>query len=225
MPPRQATPIPAALAVEIEPFGDDELDEAIDAIWAGQEVPAKIGNFELTDDARAEWAMRKVADWQLRVNEINMQAEEWKLRIEQHRIEQTRRLEARIAVFEIPLAQYGINHRLRTKEATTTLPSGKIKTTQSKTATVFIDSDREAQFVKWAQAHLPEEQLDVVVKFTPKTYVSELRKLKLRVVDAPDGEHVVEWSPDGEKDWTKVEGVYVEIPGKIKPTVTPDLHR
>lgn len=225
MPPQSATPIPAALAVEIEPFGDDELDEAIDAIWAGQEVPAKIGTFELTDDARAEWAMRKVADWQLRVNEINMQAEEWKARIEQDRVERTRRLEARIAVFEIPLAQYGINRRIATKEATTTLPSGKIKTTQSKTATVFIDADREALFVKWCEEHLPEEQRAGVVKYTPKTYVSELRKLHLRVVDAAGGAKVVEWSPDGEKGWTKVEGVYVEMPGKIKPTVTPNLHR
>lgn len=226
-------PIPAALAVEIEPFTDEELDAAIDAILAGDEqaVPAKVGSFELTDEARAEWAMRKLQEYGIRLAEENRQRDEWVERIEANRREVTGRLEARSRVFVVALERYAVLRRqANEKDATISLPSGTVKTTKATKPSVHIGN--EEAFARWARTNLPPEERDKVIVDVPKVYISELRKLHVRTVEVPvdpkdpggRAELVVQWSRTGDGPWKRVGGVYAEKP-TIKPTVTPDLSR
>lgn len=231
--PNEPVPIPAALAVEIEPFTDEELDAAIDAMLAGDvdAVPAKVGNFELSDEARAEWAMRKVREYRLRLAEIKRQHDDWVARIEQNREEVSGRLEARVRVFDVALERYAILRRVANeKDATIALPSGKLKTTRDKQPTVHIGN--EEAFARWCRANLPPDVRAKVVVDIPKLYISEFRKLHTRVVEVPKDpddprgpqEMIVQWSPTGDEPWRRVTGAYAEKP-KIKPTVSPDLSR
>lgn len=214
-------PLPANLAVEIEPFTDDELDTAIDAIWANtpDDIPAAVGTFLLSDEGRAEWAMRKLRGFSLRLVEVNRQHDDWVARIEGNREALTVRLDARVTVFRTALERYGVLRRKANKDdATIRLPSGVVKTTESKRPVVSFSD--ETRFATWARRHLPPEQLANVVKDIPKLYIMELRKLHLRVVD--EG---VQWSADGKTDWVLIDGVTSEPAGIVKPSVTPDLTR
>lgn len=226
-------PLPAALAVEIEPFTDDELDAAIDAIWAGEvdAIPAKVGNFELTDEGRAEWAMRKLVEYSLRVRDIDARHDDWVERIERNRAEEKRRWEARAAVFDKVLERYAVLRRAANeKDATIHLPSGTVSTKKPKAPTVHIGN--EEAFARWARTNLPPDERDKVLVEVPKVYVSELRKLHVRVQEVPKNdddpggptEMVVQWSRTGDGPWKRVVGTYAEKP-TVKPTVSPDLSR
>lgn len=223
---KDVVPIPAHLAVAIEPFTDDELDEAIDAIWRGEEPPAKIGSFEISDEGRAEWAMRKLVGFQGRVNEINRWHDDWAERIENDRQEQLRRVTARVTIFQTVLEQYGKLRRIADPKnnATTYLPSGTIKTTLGTKPTVHIDDD--AKFAAWALTNIPEDQRGPVVKLIPKVYVMEFRKLLTRIGKRKggpdDGAEIVEFAATEKGPWVEVKGVRVEQP-EIKPSVHPDL--
>lgn len=222
MPSSSPVPIPAHLAVEIEPFTDDELDEAIDRIWEGarDRIPAKVGQFELSDEGRAEWAMRKLAAFRSRLKEIGDQFDDWAERIETERAIQTRRLEARCVVFEGALKQYGVNRRgPKGENATTNLPSGTIKTQLATKPT--IDFADEAAFARWARRTLPDDQLAEVIKENPKVYILKFRKLHVRARKVGES-YVVEWSETGDEPWVVVPGASATDP-VVKPSVTPRL--
>lgn len=211
------SPLPAELAVPVEPFTDDELDAALDAVLRGKpdEVPAKIGSFELTDDSRAEWAMRKLSDLVNREAEFKDQAAEWRDRINQWEAERVRLLQMRAQVFIQALEAYGVNKRARDEnDKTTTLPSGVIKTTRPKAASVHIGN--EAAVIEWAQKNLPAAIRDLVVKTNPKAYVSELRKI-VKVVRGKTGVRV-------EYEGQFVPGVFTQEP-ETTAAATPNLYR
>jgi phage host-nuclease inhibitor protein Gam len=205
-------PLPASLAAIIEPFTDDELDAAIVAQVEGREVPAKVGNFAIDTDPKAEWALRKLAALDARRMEIIETHQAWIAQIEQSLAENVARIDPRVEVFRNALEQYAKNKRAEDDRAKTIqLPSGTVSTTRTQKPSVHIAN--EEAVLKWAMNALNQNDYERVVKLSPKVLVSKLRE----IVDITVNErgHAVVWRETGEY----VPGVYVEEPGRITATV------
>lgn len=164
--------LPATMTTDAPEFAD-ELDEAIlvgviadDAAFA-RWVPANVG--------QAEWAMRKLATLRGRARDVERQADAWREPIAEWESQELARVRPGIAFFDRAVVAYAIAQRDATKEATTLLPSGFIKTRRGKQPVIEVADD--AVVVAWAGEHLSGDVYEVVIKATPKVLISELRPL------------------------------------------------
>lgn len=233
-------PIPHELALEQEPFSEQELDEVLDtgplspeqlAELEGHLAPELVAvhRWQIEDDQAAEWAMRMLAAIDLETSGIREQAALWVERINAWRNEATGRLHQRADFFDAQLRMYAIRvRRADPKRATISLPSGKISTRAPKEPKVEIANEEE--FVKWAAETLPEEEFEQVVETVEKARILAIRKLvrvdSRNVIDNDDGhgnveqhtEYSIVWDSTGEV----VAGLSAEL-GAATATATPAL--
>lgn len=171
-----ALPLPPALAIREEPFSEEELDEAVDALAAGLPVPAAVGKFIIDDDAKAEWAGRHFKAFETqRVAAID-QATEWHDQIGEWLQAELARLDPRIGIFEEALKRYAINRRQADEKnaKTTNLPSVIVRTHRSKTPIVHIGNLDAV--TEWARG-LTAAELREVAKITVEVQITKLRKV------------------------------------------------
>lgn len=210
-------PIPPELAVPNEPIADHELAMYLDAVhdaagessvdlhvaaaWLAddenaQTVPARVARWRCESDDEAEWALRKLALAEAELSRLREQADEWAARIEQWFRSAAQQHERTAEFMADRLRDYGIRRRAAGGGATLDLPSGTIKTQQSKPAVKIADDEKlyaaiEAldgdALVKWNDAMLNAgiEQHELV-KITHKVYAQPLRKL-VQISEKPDG--------------------------------------
>lgn len=186
-------PIPAELAVEHEPFDDDELGLALELGALESEDPdtltdearrrQEVHRWVPTDTGAAEWAMRKLAEVDRNRDAITVQAAEWQARIDRWHDRMVKALDTRAEFFGGTLTTYGIAERQRTGQATVHLPSGSIQTTDRKARPKVADREAAAES---AAANLEGDDLAAVVE-TPKppapvAKATELAK-RVRIVD------------------------------------------
>lgn len=213
-----ALPLPPELAIDIEPFSDEDLGYYL--AWDGddpdpsQQAPhvVRVGQFEIDNDEKAEWAARKFQAIDVDIDAARAQAAAWKARIDDDLERKVGRLEPRRTFFEDVLKAYAIARRQADdRNATTSLPSAEITTRQSKKAVVHVGN--EDAVIAWALRELPAETRDKVVKTTRKAMVTELRK----VVSVVKGGHRVVYEETGEV----IPGLYTTPPGEITASVSP----
>lgn len=160
-------PMPAALAVEEEPFPIETVDTL--ALLMEDTTSAALGALEgdelarveravawrITDDGGAEWAMRHRNQQAEAATAIREQADEWRRRITEWERQQLRGPQERMTFFEAHLQDYAIRRREETagKVKTVNLPSGKVSTTGSSPRPIVVD---EEVFVAWAQENAPD---------------------------------------------------------------------
>lgn len=219
-----ALPLPAHLAVDAEPFDDDDLElwlendgeEGLGFVTDPrvQERLARIGNFVIDDDGRAEWAGRKLADFARRRAACIEQHQAWLEQVQQSMNEELARLDPRIALFDAALVQYGVQARTADENRKTiSLPSVTIKTSKASKPVVHVAN--EDTVIAWADRNLPAEIRDKVVKTTRKVLVLEFRKIT-GIMRASNGSRAVD-RESGEV----VPGTYVVEAGTVTASVTP----
>jgi hypothetical protein len=204
-------PIPPELAVDDEPFTDEELDTYFAVMDAGPnaelrpdgsadpdmadavEVGHAVAGWRVEGDDRAEWALRKLAVSREEVSRLEQQAADWRRKIEAW-FEQAAAPHRRRALWAIDvLEDYALRLREHGGPATLHLPSGTIKTTESKPAIEVVDDAEVASWLETIDGRLTPEQAalwdeameaaglaidsDEFVKRTPKVYVGPLRKV------------------------------------------------
>lgn len=161
-------PIPATLAVDVEPFTDDELDEALDVIGDESHPPvpeSKPGRFVADDDSAAEWAARKYAAEQSTISAVRSQATEWRERINDWEAAETIRARKRATFFEQHLIAYIARRRAESefvrKDGTVdwrvksvSLPSATLKSSRRSARVKVGESEgAEAAAVEWCEAN------------------------------------------------------------------------
>jgi hypothetical protein len=189
----------------IPPFGDNipealrdasanAIAEAVElAAYEGVD-PADVGSlvarddpradkWRITDDAAAEWALRRYAAADDEIAELNEQADTWRKQIDDWLAERTARPAATRAFFGQLLADYALRYREATGRATVILPSGAVPTRNESPKAVVADADA---FVAWANESMPE-----AVKRTP--LVSELRR-RVAITETETGRTIIDLS-------------------------------
>jgi hypothetical protein len=193
--------LPAALAISLEPFDDDELDAAL-AVDSEDEpvhhtldpyVPAPL-RWEIEDGRAAEWAMRKLAACKVDLVARLREASWYSAQIDAWREQETKPLIRRANYFENLLADYA--YRIRTESdaavKTVSLPSGKIETRGKDDGGKIVLDDREA-FMRWVEEVVPlfAEKLFARLEPRPITEIREHVKLVKvpahRTVEFDDG--------------------------------------
>ena len=209
-------PIPAEVFYdEAPPLSDEDLDqlfaavehladgdadvveevafhEAMSVLAGPDDLPSTphaqaTARWEVTDDTAA-WAAAKYAEASVTLDQLAVQAEEWRARIE-HWFRQASRRHARTAAFmEQRLEQYALRVREDGGPATIPLPAATLRTTVRKPSVIVEDDDAVAAWADSVPAGVLEEMLDGVelVHRTVKVAVVPLRKL-VRVQEEPDG--------------------------------------
>jgi hypothetical protein len=188
-------PIPAALALDDEPFDETALDYALDVEAdeaSGFDVSGerlddvhRISRWYPTDVGAAEWAMRKLADHQRNLDEITRQAAEWQSRIDAWHEAMTTKVSARASFFRVALIRWALDERERDPKgpATLTLPSGVVRTTSRKARPKVVD--RAAAAVS-AIHNLDDDDRAAVVEVPPQPQpvakATELAK-RVRIVE------------------------------------------
>lgn len=162
-----------------------EAEEAVDAAtnedqpWRLGQLPSSFGRFQVTDDGTAEWALRKAAEQDTRLDEIAAQAQGWRDEIDRWETQQGKAPTSFRAFLVAHLTAYmaarvDADQKLRT----VSLPSGKLKATSHKAKVGLSEiPDQLAELIAWADENLEGEELDAVVKTTRKPMVSELAKI------------------------------------------------
>jgi hypothetical protein len=169
--------------------------------------------FRIENTAQAEWAMRKLRRAREALTEVDAQAHEWLLEVEERRaqiVDWQQRASADDVRTSDRMTQllwdYALRERARTGKATLMLPSGQVPTTHRGARPVIAD---EAAVVAWAK----ERGHGDAVKVTEKPLVSVLvgyvePRRSVRAVLACG--HPVEWvDPDESLHASDLEGADV----------------
>lgn len=124
-----------------------ELDD-----YDGEEQAHEPGSFQVTDDTKAAWAMRKMRAVQVRIDEAvrvataeHERIEEWLSRITGPLLEDR-------AYFEGLLVAYATRERGAGRKSID-LPHGSVR---SRTVSASFEADGTEDFMEWAREHHPE---------------------------------------------------------------------
>lgn len=260
-------PMPADFAMEAPPLTDADLDaflayvdqaEADDlpAVRAGSvvatldEASANPGpfaehvraavpayRFSVDDDETAEWALRRLAEYEATLADLAEKRDAWMRRIGEWFDQASRQPARRARFFTEHLEDYGRRHReANPKVATIHLPSGQIKTSKSSPAAEVVDDGAVADWIdlrltrppagvddaaiaRWqawcaaVRAAAPDPTSPLVVR-TPKVYVGPLRKV-VTITERHVADRVtIAWACDH----TLAHTVPVETPRHLDPT-------
>lgn len=141
--------IPAELALDEEPFVDDDIDRI-----TGGYPDGPAGRWSIRDDGAAEWAMRKLAAVLAEERELEERRDEWLQKIigwfdRRHAV-----LVPRRQFFEGHLERYQETRRTADPKAKTlVLPSGEVR---SRLSSAKAAVENPGSFVRWAIDHAPE---------------------------------------------------------------------
>jgi hypothetical protein len=172
----------------------EELD--LDPVDIGTQLAVEQrdnGRWAVNDQGSAEWAMRKIAEARIRLDEDTRLYEQFRAQIDQWFRRVAGPHQATIGFFEDHLEDYGrrwIRVQPPSRPKSLPLPSGVIRTTTTGAKPVFVDAD----VVKaWAVEHEP-----TLVHEETRTWVliSEVREYVEIVQDIEpngDGEPVTVW--------------------------------
>lgn len=144
------------------------------------EVVEKEG-FKITDLERANWAFRKIAAYQEKINEVNQVADQDIERINKWREKENKENKGSIEFFEGLIKGYFLELRAADKKAKLSTPFGKVATRKSK-KWVFDD--------KKVINYLFENGYDEHVKANPTYNKAEFKKIFKDGVDQSTGEIV-----------------------------------
>lgn len=155
-------PIPAVLAVDVEPFTDDQLDAKLDGIEVGAVVDTYGPNtFTVDDDGTAEWCARKFAALETERERVHEQAVYYRERIMEWEETETKRVRARADFFEGHLSGYMARRREESRYLkrdgtvdfrvkSVSLPSAVLKSSGRPARVKLAESDdAEKQAVEW----------------------------------------------------------------------------
>jgi len=151
----------------------EELD--LDAVDIGSQLAVEqreTGRWSINDRLEADWALRKIAEAQIRFDEDRRLYEQFRAQLAQWFRRVAGPHQATIAFFEDHLEDYGrrwIRAQPPSRPKSLPLPSGVIRTTTTQSKAVFVDVDAVKA---WANAHEP-----TLVHSETKTWVliSEVR--------------------------------------------------
>ena len=190
-------PIPPELALDAEPLSEPELD----AVDQGEHAPDSVLRWQITDDGAAEWAMRKLADVQSKVTELQSRRDGWTAKIAAWFDQAAKPLSTRAEFFTAHLESYALRRREEDGTKTLRLPSGIVSTRQPGPRVVVRD---EAAFRAWALAHPDSPAVRIKVDLVRSTSVAGEAKRTVQAVKSGDDWRVV--LNDGEVvDWASVE--------------------
>lgn len=190
-------PIPPELALDAEPLSERELD----AVDQGEHAPDSVLRWQITDDGAAEWAMRKLADVQSQVAELEARRDGWMAKIAAWFDQATKPLSSRAEFFGAHLESYALRRREEDGIKTVRLPSGSVSTRQPGPRVVVRD---EAAFRAWALAHPDSPAVRIKVDLMRTTQAAGEMKRTVRAVKSGEDWRVV--LDDGEVvDWAGVE--------------------
>ena len=198
--------------IELEEGLQQSLDGDLDSLfetWGQSEAETgrtfEAGSqFQITDEAKADWALRKHAQSEKRITQIQALAEDQIARIAAWRDDEVEKHAETVAFMAQLLGTY---HRKLLAEDPTRksikLPHGTLKSRQQQAAFTF-----SPEFIEWAIATAPD--------LVRMKYETEANKAKAALVPVLiDGELVAHF--DGEP----VPGVAIE-PAVVKFTVSTD---
>lgn len=175
---KEPGPLPPELAMNTPPLTDDDLAAVVAWDLSAEEqrqledLPEHIVRWRPEDDGAAEWAMRHLVAVGLELDELNEQAGEWLEQIQRWLDHRAKPLRAKQRFFVGHLERYGLDYRERTKKATVTLPSGKVRTTEYQRTIKVEDHDTLAE---WVRENLEEDEAAKVVQVKTTVLVSELK--------------------------------------------------
>ena len=164
------------------PFTDEELDDYF--AWQDQQVvytgddpllpePPPLARWQITDTGSADWAMRRYAHLQARIEDAELHAAEFKRQIDEWLRREKTPLEHRANFFFGHLTRFLQDRREDPSDgrATVKLPSGDI-VSRKVPARPEILKEAEQDFIEWAQ----ERKLPVVkAKWSP--VMKEVKKV------------------------------------------------
>lgn len=166
-------PIPAFLAVDEEPFTDEQLDDLL--AWRelgddGDEIPpdheaAGPTRFAITDLPTAEWVARKWREHHDQGEEITAAANEWRARITAWEQQQRRQVDRRAAYFEA-LAEHYLtalreasrfekNGQVDYRVKSLALPSARFTSTRSPEKAAITTEATVVEFLMAVDPHHP----------------------------------------------------------------------
>lgn len=193
LPPELAAPTPDA-DEWLEEFADFVVEVADDAgmdpdalVHQLLDVPADAHvndstpglaiarRWAVVDDGAAEWSMRHVASATAEIEKLRLQADEWEARIHAWFTQRAKPLEAKVAFMTSHLERYALYRRsVDEKAKTLTLPSGKVRTTESSPKVVLDAGNPKStgrpESIEWAEANAPD-----AIQTIRKLLVSDLR--------------------------------------------------
>lgn len=124
-----------------------ELDD-----YDGEGQAYEPGSFQVTDDAKAAWAMRKMRAVQVRIDEAARVASAERERIDEWAARVTGPLLEDRAYFEGLLIAYAVREREQGRKSID-LPHGSVR---SRTVAASFEADGTDDFLEWAREHHPE---------------------------------------------------------------------
>lgn len=210
--------LPAHLALDDEPFTDDELDNVLTHPDDEVALDTRAGRFEVTDARSAEWTMRKLAEMRVEIAERLHEALFYAEQIERWKEQTTAPLVRRARHFENLLADYAYRLRTQTDGAVKTvkLPSGEVATRGNEDGGKIVLADRDA-FLRWVDEVVPTFAESLFTRPEPRP-ISEIRE-HVKVVRVPehrrvefDDGHVVTINLDGQWIDELEEGAAVVCP-------------
>lgn len=160
------------------PFTDDDLDayfQCPEGLEEGDPLrlgPDRVDRWEITDTGSADWAMRKYAHTEARIEEAKLAAAEFHRQIDAWLARETSPLERRANYFAGLLTEFLRKRREDPADgrASIPLPSGDIVSRKVPARPEIIEEDKE-RFINWARAmELP------VIKATWKPVMAEVKK-------------------------------------------------
>jgi len=150
-----------------------------------EDAENKSDKFAVTDDFKADWALRKYKAYQSRI-ELNEQlAEKERQRINNWVQQENEKIKDKQSFFESHLIAYAIKERDESDRKTISLPNGTISTRQGSDSPVIEDKEN---LIKWAKSNNHEEVIKVKEEI-------DLIELKKHIVI--DGEKAI-WKDTGE---------------------------
>lgn len=149
-------------------------------------IPVERETFIVDNDAKADWALRRLGSIRKQIAEAEALAEAERERVQSWLDHVRHSFEADITYFEGQLRQYGEIQREAGRK-TVDLPHGKIKTRQVSAKFEVVDKD---SFLAWARDNAPD-----LIKVTEAPSLSAMNSTlaKAQGADAavtPDGEVV-----------------------------------
>jgi len=143
-------PIPAELGQPDDAPSDEDLAYlSPDGLSANGDAGGRLQRFRIEDDGGAEWAMRKLAAANRRIDEAEMQAEAWRKQIDEW--------EQRVTADPVRTIDFMTHHLTdyarRVREAdprqkSVVLPSGRVSGREQGQRVVVV---KESEFVAWAR--------------------------------------------------------------------------
>jgi hypothetical protein len=181
--------LPAALALDAEPFSDAELDNVLTHPDDDVAKETNAGRFEVLDARSAEWTMRKLAGLQVEIAERLQEADWYATHIEQWKEQETKPLIRRARHFENLLADYAYRIRQKTDAAvkSISLPSGEISTRGKDGAVKIVLTDRE-EFMRWVDTVVPTFAEKLFARLEPRP-ITEIRE-HVKLARVPGHRHI-----------------------------------